>query len=107
MSARISAMSTEFVKVPVYAKDQSVITDPTIFEAEMAVVSHLQKFPLEADWRPATWITIGSSYFTQIEVGPEAGDPLVMTPGDWLVWVRISATPEKIVKQAPGSIVVY
>ncbi len=103
----MSQFSTEFVKIQVSAADLGVDTTPVVFGTEMAVIPRSQQTPEEADWRPAEWETIGAGTYARILVGADQANPLPIVPGEWYVWVRIEASPESVVKRAPGAIVVY
>lgn len=100
MAVRLSSLSTEYVKVPVKVKEEGVEIDPTAYDVEMAFVEDGEPEP--ADWEDAGWETAGTKYLARCLVGP-AG--VILPDGTYVIWVRVTSTPEIPVKRA-GTLVV-
>lgn len=108
--AKISALSREDVRFPVYADSAGYPVDPTGDTVEVAFKGgdDLNATPEPGDWKAGAWdVTATGNYVAGVDVGPgsTAG---ALTPGRWRCWVRITAVPtgEVVVRQA-GQIVVY
>lgn len=104
--ARISVLSTEYVKVPVVARESGSIVDPTAEDVEMAFVDRDTE-PAEADWRTAEWETDATvsptRYIARCLVGPDGTG--VVAAGSYRPWVRIGGPyPEVPVIEADGAI---
>lgn len=80
----INQDSLEYLKVPVTAPVGVTIDTQVVEIAVMAPASQ----PEEADWRNAEW---SDGNVARILIGP--GEK-VLTPGSYMVWVRITDTPE-------------
>jgi hypothetical protein len=96
----ISALSLEYVRARVVAKEGSTEVDPTSYTVKMAFTTTT---PVTNDWKTATWETDADPepdvYYARCLVGP-AGT-VTLTAGTYLVWVKITnATPEVPVKFA-------
>jgi hypothetical protein len=91
MSARLSVLSTEYVYV-----------DTTVGGAEAPDLTYEAAFTPYGDgtdpttWYPAAWDTDETA--AKILVGP-AG-VVTLTSGEWIMWLRITSTPEIPVRQA-------
>lgn len=94
----ISTASTEYVQVPVRATDNGVVVDLGSATVEMAFT--------RGD-APATWYESGvdadtsstpTTYRVQCLIGPSG--EVALGVGLWQVWVRITDSPEIVVKQA-------
>lgn len=103
---RISKLTKEYVRVPVAAKENGVVVDPTnpVLTVEMA-------FTTGADpsvWSAAGWETDGTTYFARILVGgPSTGAAVELAAGTYVAWVRITDTPERPVVRADNLVEVY
>lgn len=60
--------------------------------------------PVDADWRTGSWFTSATRVVARILIGP--GSAIVLTPGTYRVWVRITSSPERVVQKV-GRIVLY
>jgi hypothetical protein len=87
---RLITGSKEYVQVPVYGP-QGV--DLTGFVVELAMVqeSHGEPGPADPAWTAGTWINGLASVLV---------DAAVSGPGDYVVYARVTANPEKPVVQA-------
>lgn len=105
MSISISALSLEYVRVPVYAKEAGATVDPTGLTVQMAFTTTT---PVTGDWKSASWETDATTdpdtYYARCLVGP-AGT-ITLSAGTYLVWVKITSSPEIPVKFA-GGLTVY
>ncbi len=81
---RIPAASVEYLKVPISAYPAGVALDD--LPVELAVVPDGQT-PTGGDWETGLWIDDNAA----VLIGTGG---LVLTPGTYDVWVRITATPE-------------
>lgn len=107
--ARLSALSREDVRFPVYADANGAPVDLSPYTVEVAFKGgdDLNANPESGDWKGAAWaVTVTGNWVAGADVGP--GSASVLTPGRWRCWVRITAVPagEVVVRQA-GQIVVY
>lgn len=82
----VPASSKEYLHIPV--------TDGSVSIAgEIAAISTCNE-PVEGDWKAATWDS--GSY--KVLIGPGTG--LTLAAGSYVAWVRLTATPEKIVRRS-------
>lgn len=107
---RFSALSTETVRVPVSATDNTgAIKTLTSDQIKMAFMPE-DTAPDDDDWLDATWDTDTSTTpVTQLIstlIGPGTG-AIVLTAGVWMPWVKIAETPETKVGTAAECILVY
>lgn len=108
--AKLSALSREQVRFPVYADASGApVVLTSGYTAEVSFVQGSGSAPPEAgDWKAATWdVTATGNYVIGVEVGPDSAAG-ALTPGRWTCWVRITQTPsgERVVRQA-GQAIVY
>lgn len=103
MSAEMSTIDLEFVKVPVSFKENGVFQDPTADLVQMAFMA-AGSTPGALDWVNASWETAGSRYLARALVGPTAK---VLTVGTYIVWVKITDSPEIPAKKAPGFLKIF
>jgi hypothetical protein len=96
----LSTLTTEYVRVPVAAEEDGATVDPTAATVEMAFPAE-DVDPVEADWQDASWETVTTSspdtYLARVLVG--TGD-LDLAAGNYDVWVRITSSPETVVRKA-------
>lgn len=110
-ATRLSALSREQVRFPVYADADGAPIDPTPYTVEVALKGgdSMSAEPESGDWKAAAWaVTATGNYVAGVEVGPGSAAG-ALTPGRWRCWVRITETDpgtEQVVRQA-GQIVVY
>lgn len=95
----LSALSTEYVRVPVIARENGTLVDPTGDIVEMAFVAPTVT-PDGDDWNAAEWETDDDRYFARALVGPGAGAVATLTVGEYAVWVKVTDNPENPVKRA-------
>lgn len=95
MPAILSAISLEYVQVPVLANLGTGPYNPTGDAVQMAFV-HPRATPGFSDWLAAVWKTDTTGtlpkYYSCCLVGP--GGTITLTPGQYDVWVKITDSPE-------------
>lgn len=107
---RFSALSTETIRVPVSATDDTgalvTLTSDTVHMAFLPEGTA----PGDNDWLAATWDTDTSTTpVTQLVstlIGPDTG-VIALTPAVWMPWVKIVDAPETKVGTAAEAILVY
>lgn len=91
-----STLSTEEIRVPVYADSSGVPVNPSVYTVQFAFV-----IPPNVDptvWYAGTWDTNAQNgYDAQCLIGPNGVTTLAA--GSWFVWMQISASPETIIRQ--------
>lgn len=96
----IPALSTEYVRARVTAKEAGVPVDPTGDDVEMAFVAAGSE-PTAPDWLTGGWETDASvspvAYKARVAVGPD-GD-ITLPAGRYTAWVRIHDLPEVPVRR--------
>lgn len=88
---RIPSTTVEYVRVPV--RVDGVAPDPGL-TVELAIVAEDTEEPGSGDWKTAAWDD-GSA---RLLVGP--GTQVVLTNGRYDVWVRVTSSPELVVRKA-------
>lgn len=104
MDLTFSSLATMQVQVPITARVNGDLSyDPTGDAVQMAFIIGAAK-PAAADWHAGTWTTDpGPEYLAQCLVGPNGG--VVLDPGTYQIWVKITDNPEQPVIQA-GQLVI-
>lgn len=108
--AKLSALSREDVRFPVYADANGAPLDLSGYTVEVALMGgdSMSAAPESGDWKGAAWaVTATGNWVAGLDVGP--GSTVgSLTPGRWRCWVRITEEPsgEQVVRQV-GQIVVY
>lgn len=89
---KLSALSLEYVKVPVAVTINGLAFDPHLDTVKMAFpVRGIN--PVTGDWKTATWESDGAGgWLARCLVGPAGTITLVAGPYD--VWVQITDAPE-------------
>ena len=102
----ISALSLEYVRVPVAAKQAGAVVNPTADTVTMAF-SAAGVDPVAGDYKTASWetdaTTTPSTYYARCLVGP-AGT-VTLAAGTYEVWVKVTDSPEIPVKRS-GTLIV-
>lgn len=95
------ASSLEYVRVPMAAEKLGAAYDPTADTVVMAFIAG-PAAPTSGDWKTASWDTDSSAYpptyRAQCLVGP--GGTVTLAAGTYVVWVKVSDSPEVPVKRA-------
>lgn len=98
---QISVLSTVYVEVPV----SSTPHDPTGDPVYMAFVAQ-GVTPSSGDWNVASWVADASPPTAACLVGPVNGG-VVLPAGIYVVWVRITDSPEVPAIPAGGTLTVF
>lgn len=92
---RMSSTSLEYLRARVSATSDGVAIDPTGFAIEFA-------FPIPGEdpstWVAGSWEVAGTFYYARCLVGPSGG-VITLANGIYDVYVRVTASPEKPVRQ--------
>lgn len=103
-----SALSTEYIRVPVSARNNSSDVDPTTDVAQMAFVPAGES-PASGDWKSASWETDTSTtpdtYYVRALVGPTGG-VVTLSAALWDVFIKIGDNPETPVIRT-GAVAIY
>lgn len=103
-----SALSTEYVRVPITAMDGSSAIVPTSDVVEMAFVAPGAS-PETLDWNSATWetdnTTTPTTYYARCLVGPDGG-VVTLTETLYDVFVKVGDNPETVVHRT-GAIAIF
>lgn len=98
----ISTLSCEYIHVPVAATSAGVDIDPTGDVVALAFVPQ-GTTPAPADFKTGSWLqdvsTIPTTHFARVLIGPTPG-VVVLTPGLFDCWVKVTDNPEVIAKKA-------
>jgi len=101
MTAEISAVSLEYVLVPVAARASGADVDPTGDTVTMAFMLG-DAAPVDGDMKTASWETDATTtpptYFARCLVGPSGA--VELKPGRYTVWVKITDSPEVLLRPA-------
>lgn len=91
---QISALSVEYIRVPVASTLNGAVINPTTDAVQMAFPLH-GVAPITADWKTATWetdtVVTPNVYYARCLVGP---GQTVLATGFYDVWVAITDNPE-------------
>lgn len=91
----VSSLSKEYIHVPVDASLGGTAYDPT---------ADVVSFALPATgvaptvWVVGSWLTVGSTYYARVLVGP--GTSFILTAGVYDVWVKVTDSPEIPVRRS-------
>jgi hypothetical protein len=104
---RFDALTLEYLRVPISAKEAGVAVNPTSDTVKMAFVPKGTK-PVNGDWKVASWETDGSTipatYLARCLVGP--GGTVQLAAGTYVVWVQVTDAPEIPIRDAGELIIV-
>ena len=101
MTIRRPVLSTEYVRVPIAARENGVEVNPTSDAVYLALTTGDE--PASGDWHVGSWETDDSTYYARLLVGPSS---LALAAGVWIVWVKVTDSPEIPVRKA-GRLVLY
>jgi hypothetical protein len=96
---QMSALSTEYVIVPVSARVDGVLINPT-GDAVAFAFKVLGVDPGNTDWLTGSWAStsaLNNFYQAQVLIGPDGPNTLAL--GTWVIWLRITDNPEVPVRQ--------
>lgn len=109
-SISISHLSLQYVGVPVKALALDGTTfNPTGNTVQMAFMPQATQAPQNTDWQTAIWATrsgnILEPYAAECLVGP--GGTIQLAIGTYIIYVKITSSPEIPVMQASLQLEVY
>ena len=94
----ISSQSTEYVQVPIQATIAGLPANPSGDAVALSFVPAGVNAP--GTFNPGSWdVTAQGIFLAQCLVGPGAGG-VVLAPGTYQVWVRVTDNPEVPIKPA-------
>jgi hypothetical protein len=96
-----SRLSTEFVQVDVgVTTEAGTPGDPSGDVVQMAF-ARPGALPADGDWHTAAWVSTSAGWAAQVLVGPQNGG-IVLAPGPWVRFVKVTDSPEIPVRSVPG-----
>lgn len=98
MDVELSSLTSEPLLVKVTTTPE---TDPHGYAVETAFILGKTRKPNTGEWVTALWVQIGADWWIS-----GVPSPTLTKLGTYYQWIRIHATPNLIVKQAPNPIVV-
>ncbi len=109
-SIAISHLSLQYVGVPVKAVNPDGTTkNPTADPVAMAFMPQATQVPQNADWQSAVWATragdILNPYAAACLVGP--GGTITLAIGTYIIYVKVTDSPEIPILQASLQLEVY
>ena len=93
----ISALSTEYVKVPVAATESGVDVNPVTDALEMALMLP-GYIPTDDDWFTGSWEVDSGTYYARVLVGPDGG-VATLSRGLYEVYIKVADNPETVVRR--------
>lgn len=87
----LSALSTEYVQVPVSIIASGTPVDPTADVVQFAFMKSGR--PDVDDWVDGSWDSAPGGYLAQCLVGPDAG-AVTLAPGTYQIWLKVFDAPE-------------
>ncbi len=94
--ATLPALSREYVRVPVAVEGQDAAA-LTSLPVEFSFLVDKQAKPADNEWVLGSWEP-GADTVARVLVGP--GGTVGLTPGTYWVWVRVTGSIERPVRQA-------
>jgi len=109
-SIAISHLSLQYVGVPVKAvASDGTVFNPTSSAVQMAFMPQATQVPQNTDWQSAIWATRNNNilepYAAQCLVGP--GGTVQLSIGTYIIYVKVTSSPEIPVMQASLQLEVY
>lgn len=99
MSVEISALSVEYVKVPISARESGEVVDPTAATVTMAFTAS-EVDPVSGDWKTASWETDTTPTPDVCFARCLIGSAVTLAVGVYDVWVKIALSPETVVRRS-------
>lgn len=95
--AKISSLSTEYVKSRARAYRDGSLINPTTFPVKFAFVS-VGSEPSSSDWVDGTWEeSVDGQFYARCLVGPTG--TIALTDGTYDVWVKVEYADEVPVRE--------
>ena len=109
-SIAVSHLSLQYVGVPVKATaSDGTVLNPTADTVQMAFMPQATQVPQNTDWQSASWATRSNNilepYAAQCLVGP--GGAIQLAIGTYIIYVKVTGSPEIPVMQATLQLEVY
>ena len=107
-SVAFSQLSLQYLYVPVSAVKNGAAYNPTGDPVAMAFMPQATQVPQSADWQTAGWTTTQNAvypYSAGCLIGP--GGTIALTVGTYVVYVRVTDSPEVPVQQASMQLQIY
>ncbi len=104
-SVTLSVLSTEYLRVPVYAKVAGKFVSLANATVHMAIIGPAPTAsPVTGDWFLGAWDYDSTleTYFAQSLIGPSGHS---VTVGTHSVWLKVTLSPEAVVRRV-GTLVV-
>lgn len=93
MHLKLSTLTKEYIRVPVEAREGSVIVNPTTDVVAFAFMASGK--PTAPAFTTGAWETDGSAYFARIVVGGTGtGATKELAAGVYAVWLKVTDSPE-------------
>lgn len=89
--AELPRISTEYLQVEVEARDRGRRANLLGTGLWFAFAPEGVEPGLN-DWHPGQWQSLNGTYVARCLIG---APPVVLDPGEWVVWVRVVANPEQ------------
>jgi len=108
-SVQLSQLSLQYLYVPVAATKNGVAYNPTGDPVAMAFMPQATQVPQSGDWQAAGWTTVATNviypYSAGCLIGP--GGTITLGVGTYVVYVRVTDSPEVPVQQAPMQLEIF
>lgn len=108
-SVSYSQLSCQNLYVPVSATVAGASYNPTSDTVQMAFMPQATQVPQNADWKTSTWTTSAVNvlypYSATCLIGP--GGTVTLGVGTYVIYVKVAASPEVVVDQAPMQLEIY
>jgi hypothetical protein len=99
----VSALSIEYLRIPVAAVVSGSAIDPTSDVVQIAIVT-TGNTPVTLDWKSATWETDATTdpdtYYARLLVGPAPGVQTLTAGQIYDTYVKVADNPETVVRNA-------
>lgn len=105
----ISVTAKKYILIPVKAKDDNGIINPTPYTVALAFLAQETQPNGLTTWYTASWVTVVRSgfptiYKAKLLIGP--GGAIALTVGSWDVWIRVSHPVEVPVEKSDTILIV-
>lgn len=105
---RLSALSKEYVRIQVVAKEAGIVINPTTDSVYLAFLTSASLLPQSGDFFAASWetdlTTVPNSYFARIIIGP--GSSVVLVAGTYFVWIKVVDAGGEVPIRYVGNVIV-
>lgn len=98
MGLALSALSTEYIRVPVAGTKNGTAINPTsdVIQFAFPVAGAA---PISGDWKTGSWETVVDNlnvthFYARCLIGPGGGAVIALTAGRYDIWIKIFDNPE-------------